>query len=400
MRLLRNLLNLRALSLSKGLRAVILSAVLFSLCSCRIDPPLHLRKAVEVEVEVDTQVDVDVMWQINWETEWDYVWNVEALGPLGYVPPTGMRLHAYTLGPDGEYVAYQVHNFAGEESRVRVFAGMYDFLFHNNDSESILFSAESNYDDVYAYTRMISKGLRTSSLVKSSRQKGNSATPDTKAEEDSDESQEFENYPVVLMPDCLYSLFDQGQEVSDNLEDYEYIDGRYVFRIKGELHPSTFIYLVQVRLLNNDGRVIGSAGGAALTGMSEGVNLQTGVTSTNIVSVPMDVRVNRTADPDLMGARLISFGIPGCTPYDDASVAASESQHFLVLSVSYKDGGYTNIHVDVTDQVRALPLGGVITVELDVNDFPPEQPDPGGGGGFEALIGGWEEQRGTHTVIN
>lgn len=397
MRLLRNLLSIRALSLSKGLRAVILSVSLFSLCSCRIDPPLHLRKAVEVEVEVLTQVDVDVMWQVDWEVQWDYRWNVQALGPLGYEAPTGMRLHAYTLGEDGDYIGYQVHNFAGDQSRIRFFAGVYDFLFHNNDSESILFSSESNYDDVYAYTRMISKGLRTSSLVKSSRQKESSPT---KADDAEEEVLDFENDPVVLMPDCLYSLFDQGQEITDNLEDYEYIDGRYVLRIKGNLHPSTFIYLVQVRLLNNNGRVIGSAGGAALTGMAEGANLQTGVTSTNIVSVPMDVRINRTADPDLLGARLISFGIPGCNPYDDASVAASESQHFLVLSVSYKDGGYTNIHVDVTDQVRALPLGGVITVELDVDDFPPEEPQPGGGGGFDALLGEWKEETGSHTIVN
>ena len=378
---------------------MLLLAVL--LCSCRIDPPLHLRKAVEVEIEVDTHVDLDVMWQINWETEWEYDWNVEAYGPLGYEIPASMRLHAYTLGPDGEYVAYQVHNFMGEESRVRVFPGVYDFLFHNNDSESILFKAMDDMNDVYAYTRVISTGLQPSILVKTRQQKegasAQAAHAVTKA--DGAQTRAFENDPVVLMPDCFYSLFDQGQEVSDNLEDYEYIDGHYVFRIKGELHPSSFIYLVQIRLFNNNGRVIGSAGGAALTGMAEGVDMRTCITSTDAVCVPMDVRIDRATDPDLMGARLLSFGIPGCNPYDDASVAASTSQHFLVLSVAYRDGGFKNIHVDVTDQVRALPLGGVISLELDVDDFPPEEAEPIEGGGFNALLGEWEEETGSHTIV-
>ena len=371
-----------------------------SLCACRIDPPLHLRKPVEVEVEVDTHVDLDVMWQIDWEARWDYAWNVEALGPLGYVPPASMRLHAYTLGADGGYVAYQVHNFMGEESRVRVFPGVYDFLFHNNDSEAILFRSDTEFDDVYAYTRLISKGLQPSSLVKTLRQKEKNPTP---AAHDATraggvQTRAFDDEPVNLMPDCLYSLFTRGQEISDNIEDYEYINGHYVFRIKGELHPSTFIYLIQIRLLNNNGRVVGSAGGTALTGLSEGVDLQTGITSASVVSVPTDVRIDRTADPDLMGARLISFGIPGCNPYDDASVAASRSEHYLVLSVAYRDGGFKNIHVDETDQLRALPTGGVITLELDVDDFPPEEADPGEGGGFNALIDGWGEERGDHTI--
>ena len=44
--------------------------LLLSLTACQIDPPLHLRKAVDVEVEVDATVNVDVMWQVDWEVEW------------------------------------------------------------------------------------------------------------------------------------------------------------------------------------------------------------------------------------------------------------------------------------------------------------------------------------------
>ena len=369
------------------------------LCSCRIDPPLHLRKAVDVEVELDATVNVDVMWQVNWEVEWDYAWNVETLGPVGYEAPASMRVHSYPHDANGELAAHQIHNFAGDQSRIQLTAGTYDFLFHNNDSEAILFRSDGDFDDIYAYTREISKGLRESTLVKSSRQKEGSAAPASRATTKTEGTRAFDDEPVVLMPDALYALYAPNEEVSDNLEDYEYINGRYVYRIHGDLHPVTYIYLIQVYLLHNNGRVIGSAGGAALTGMAEGTDLHTGVNTTKVVSVPMDLRINKADNPDLLGARVMTFGIPGCNPYDDKSVAAAPSEHYLVLSVAYNDGGFKNIHVDVTDQVRTLPTGGVITVELDVDDFPPEEGEPGEGGGFNALTGEWEEQAGSYTII-
>ena len=61
-----------------------------------------------------------------------------------------------------------------------------------------------------------------------------------------------------------------------------------------------------------------------------------------------------------------------------------------IFHVIYANNSYKNISVDLTEQVRALPLGGVIVLDLDVNDFPPE----GGeveGSGFDALIDGWDD---------
>ena len=41
----------------------------------------------------------------------------------------------------------------------------------------------------------------------------------------------------------------------------------------------------------------------------------------------------------------------------------------------------------------------MIDLTLDVNDFPPEQGDTGGGGGFDALIDEWDEEQGETTII-
>ena len=206
-----------------------------------------------------------------------------------------------------------------------------------------------------------------------------------------------ENEPVTLMPDGLFVLFDSKRTISDNLEDYELVDGKYVLRISGELDPATFIYLFQVHLRNNNARVVGSNGGAALTGVAAGVSLKSRATDNATVSVPMDVHYS--ADENMLGARVICFGLPGSNPAEKELVTkAGEGNHVLVLNVTYNNGTWKNICIDVTDQVRSLPTGGVIELELDVDDFPPEQGSAGDG--FTDLIDNWKEETGSATVIN
>ncbi len=366
-----------------------LAAVLVA--GCCIEPPLHLRRVVTTKVT--TKVDLDLKWQLNWSAKWDFNWSVATSDPLGYSVPTTMRLHIYTQGPDGEPVSHMVHNFVGSESQMDVFVGTHNFLFHNNDSEAILFKADGDLEPVHAYTRKVSSGLKESSPVYTTSQK---LAGFTKA---GDEEEDPVAEPVNLMPDDLFSLYDPNQKITDNPNDYIFENGKYVLKIEGVLEPSTFIYLVQVNLLNNAGRVIGSAGGGALTGMAEGVNLVTRETWSTTASVFTDVYMDKAQD--MMGVRFSTFGIPGCNPYDDASVAAApQKEHYFVLNVSYSNGSNRNIRMDITDQLRALPLGGVINLEIDVNDFPPGEGGGSGGGGFEALIGGWDEEVGSTTIIN
>ena len=366
-----------------------LAAVLVA--GCCIEPPLHLRRVVTTKVT--TKVDLDLKWQLDWTAKWDFNWAVATAEPLGYSVPTTMRLHIYTQGPDGEPVSHMVHNFVGSESQMDVFVGIHNFLFHNNDSEAILFQADGDLEPVQAYTRKVSSGLKESSPVYTTSQK---LAGFTKA---GDEEEDPVAEPVNLMPDDLFSLYDPNQKITDNPNDYIFENGKYVLKIEGVLEPSTFIYLVQVNLLNNAGRVIGSAGGGALTGMAEGVNLVTRETWSTTASVFTDVYMDKAQD--MMGVRFSTFGIPGCNPYDDASVAAApQKEHYFVLNVSYSNGSNRNIRMDITDQLRALPLGGVINLEIDVNDFPPGEGGGSGGGGFEALIGGWDEEVGSTTIIN
>lgn len=373
----------------KGIIGLIGAAVVAATAGCSIQPELHLRQAVETRVVLATEVNVDLMWQINWDAIWDFNWDVRALGPLGYSQPGSMRLHLYALDAEGKRANHAEHNFVGNMAMIEVTVGNYGLLFHNNDSEALLFRSDDDLSEIYAYTRTISSGLKTSIPVLTLEQKKAGYT--TKAGEPEEE-------PVSLTPDDLFSLYDPARFITDDPDKLIYENGRYILRIEGQLNPSTFIYLIQVRLRNNDGRVIGSGSGAAITGMSEGVNLFTRETEQGTVSVPMDVYMDK--EQDLLGAKVYTFGIPGCNPYDKASVEAAPSgRHYLVLNVTYVNGSTRNIRADITDQVRDLPTGGVITLDIDVDDFPPDE-RAGGTDGFNALIEGWNEETGSTTIIN
>ena len=374
--------------IGRRLIRILTVATAIVVAGCTIEPILHLHKAVKTHVVLSPKINVDVMWQINWAASWHFNWNVSVLGPVGYNVPPSLRMHVFTHGPDGNPVVHTTHNFMGDSAEMEIFIGTHDLLFHNNNSEALLFQQENELSHVNCYTRKLANGLKPSTQVLTLSQK---RAGFTKA---SDELEE----PVNLTPDDLFSLYHPDQVITDNIDDYEFIDGKYVLLIEGDLNPSTYIYLFQVNLVNNDDRVIGSAGGAALTGMSQGVDLFTRETWKETASFLTEVYMDKPQN--MLGAKIYSFGIPGCNPYDAQSVAsAPEGKHYLILNLSYVNGSNKNICLDVTDQIRELPTGGVITLDIDVNDCPPDE-SAGGDGAFLAIIDDWDEQTGNTTIIN
>ena len=368
---------------------------LLTVCTagCKLEPALYLRETVQADLSLATRVNLDLLWEVNWEADWTFRWNVDVLGPLNYTEPASLSLHTYALDANGNHKDHAVRNFYGRSAVMPVFVGTYDLLFHNNDSEILLFSSDAQTDDVLCTTRIISSGLKESAQVLTSKQKLAGMSTKGDLEDDATDGE-----PVALMPDGLFTLYDKGQVISDDLSQYDYIDGRYVLHIDGELHPATYIYLIQIHLSNNDGRVIGSEGGAAMTGLAAGVNLNSGISFESTVSVPMDVYMDRSED--MLGARMLTFGLPSCNPYEmKVDEDVPDSQHYLVLNITYSNGTWKNVRIDVTDAVRTQPLGGVITLELDVEDFPPEGGKTGDGG-FNALIDSWKDEEAGITIIN
>ena len=245
----------------------LLVPVLLVTVGCSIEPPLHMRKTAQTQVVMQTNINTDVMWQANWQSEWDFAWNAAAHGPVGYSAPTGIRMHIFTLGPAGTPVQHHVYNFNGLSGSAEIFLGVHDFLIHNNGSEYVLFRANDDLSDIYAYTRTLSTaGLKSSIPIRTVSQTASPVSPTapvaTRTEEDDegedaatrDEDEdpvEEINEPVVLAPDDLYVMYDPAHLISDDLSQYDLIDGTYVLRISGDMHPTTYIYLFQMRLINN-----------------------------------------------------------------------------------------------------------------------------------------------------
>ena len=193
---------------------ILLCSLLPSVCSCRIEPPLHLRQTVDVDVALELDLDVVALWQVDWEARWNFDWNTQILGELEYNEPESIRMYAYTRNADGEIASRQEYNFMGTSGRIRAVAGSYDFLFHNNDSEALLFDTTTDPYNVYAYTRVISPGLQLSTPIQTLSQKAEATKAGVEMKADSD--------PVVLQPDGLFSLFTPDQFISDDPADFEF----------------------------------------------------------------------------------------------------------------------------------------------------------------------------------
>lgn len=366
-------------------RLVTLLAAVVALASCTIEPPLHVRKTHDFMLDLETKADVDLMWQLNWKGIWDFRWNEELWGPLGYSEPKGIKMHVYSLDDAYNPVGYYVHNFDGTSGTVPIMVGTHNFLFHNNRTEYIIYRSDNELSPITATTGIVSKGLRSATMVQTSAQKSSMQKTEYSMQQEQ----------VANAPDELFTMYTEKFKVTDDPADYQFVNGRYVAYIDGCLMPATYIYLLQVRLFNNDDRIVGSDGGAAITGMADAVQMQTRISSdtpvANMFELHFDKAMPGEDRVDMLAGRVVTFGMVGIDPYKGVP-AGYDIPNYVVMNITYLNGWHRNIKVDITDQVRDLPLGGVITLDLDVNDFPIEA--GGGDGGFEAVIDGWDEYHG------
>ena len=169
------------------------------------------------------------------------------------------------------------------------------------------------------------------------------------------------------------------------------------------LRPITYIYLTQVILHNNHGRITGIDGSSNLSGMARTTTLNNGRAGDDAISVNYGVRLKKNhplvpyktrneevSDTielvDIVGGRLMTFGIPGhrANSISRADEVKDVNQHYLDLDMQFNNGIDSTFVFNVTDQVRRRYKGGVITVELDMDTVP--IPTRRGGSGFDAVV--------------
>ena len=392
-----------------------LQASLFTLVSCSPEPPLHLYDAQEAEMHMPViDLSLEVYWDYeiapyesyDWRNEWFYGWDDEdrrIFGELGYVEPTVYNLRRYYTGQE----AYAPHSgvvsntFTGTTFSGRYDWGFWDILCWNQITtldgvQSLIFDERTSLDSVVAYTN---PSMYTSRY----------------------QAPRYTN--AFYAPEPLFSAYEQGIEINRNLEGFTYDPVRNIYyrRLTMKLLPITYIYLTQVIIHHNNGRIAAVDGSSNLSGLARTTNVNTGTGGDDAITVYYSSRLkhnlpllpySRTvlagtkgaskaaeeADVeivDIVGGRLMTFGLCNQTAnrIKHHSEVTDRHRHYMDVTMQFQNGLDSTFVFDVTDQVRRMYKGGIITVELDMDTIP--IPTRSGGSGFNAVV---EETKdgGTH----
>ena len=351
---------------------------------------------VDFELQVLWDYLFDYDSEYDWKAEWLYGWDEkdqELFGSIDYTMPTEFNIRRYFTGEEanGRHNAPYKHLIYGNTLSTKFDFGFWDILawneIHTSDGiQSIRIDETSTYDYVTAHT-------------------GQTMTPSRY------------NAPrftrAFFQPEALFAGYEKAIEINKNYDGFVYDEERNVWvrHLNMKLQPVTYIYLPQIILHHNNRnrRIITSIDGSAdLSGMSRSVNLNTGVTGPDAITVNFNMRMkldrngknNETID--IIGGKVMTFGITNLNPHklstrayaeslDKVKAADKNNHHYLDVTMQFYNGKDSTFVFDVTDQVRRLFRGGVITVELDMDTIP--VPTRSGGSGFNAVVKDFENKQ-------
>lgn len=393
---------IRYISPMKKIVAYIALMVLVTatLSSCRREPPLHLYDAGEAYMKLPViDMNLEVYWDYelnfgedyDWKEEWYYGWDDidrQIFGEMGYVEPTTFNVRRYHTGS----VAYAPHTTVlanlvnGTRFRERYNWGFWDVLVWNevhtlDGVQSLIFDEVTTLDSVTAYTNQSMHGSRYQ------------APAYTRS---------------FYEPEPLFSGYEQAIEINRNLDGFIYdpVENIYIRQLNMILEPITYIYLTQVIIHHNYGRVTAIDGISNLSGMARSTTLNSGIAGSDAITVyynsrlkkdmpyvPYSVTLGEIASApsnvervDIIGGRLMTFGI--CNQNGNRITRQAQvkdnKRHYMDVTMQFNNGMDSTFVFDVTQQVRRRYKGGVITVELDMDTIP--IPSRSGGSGFDAVV--------------
>ncbi len=378
-------------SATRAVAVAMTVVIVAALVACVREPELHLYWMQDLELEfITTDLDLEVMWNYednyDYRKEWYYGWDDEdrrIFGELGYVDPTEFQLRRYNTG-DKPYMAHEsvlAHYLEGRRFTAQYAWGFWDLLVWNDIStldgvQSLIFDETTTLDYVTASTNQTIYPSRYNApnFVRS-----------------------------FWEPEALYSAYERAIEIDPSLKNFVYDDERGVWymEIHMTLYPITYIYLTQVILHNNHGRIAAIDGQGNFSGMARNTNVNTGIAGPDAITIHYNTRLKNGCDMngenvDIIGGRLMTFGLcdNNCGRLTHQNQVKEQNRHYMDVKMQFNNGMDSTLVFDITDQVRKRFKGGVITVELDVDTVP--IPSRSGGSGFDAVIkdfddgGTWE----------
>ena len=377
-------------SLTKVTRTAIVLVGLSLMVCCIREPELHLFDVEDIDITLPVvNIELDAYWdyenayglQYNWREEWSYGWDEEderLFGPIGYSEPSTYLLRRYFTGtaPRVPHHSVLANTIRGNSFRSSYNIGFWDILVWNDiitpdNVQSLNFDEQSSLDYVTAFTNQTMIPTRYN---------------------------EPKYTHSFYQPEELFSAYDQGLEISADLEGFVYdpVNNIYVKKLDMVLEPITYIYLTQVILHNNHNKVTGTDGQGNLSGFGRTTVINSGVTGSDYVTVYYNNRFKRDCRRDsglvdIIGGRLLTFGIVGqnANRIKRREDVTDTIPHYLDVTMLFNNGADSTFVFDVTDQVRRRWKGGVITVELDMDTV--RVPTRRGGSAFDAVVKDFEE---------
>lgn len=362
-----------------------------------IEPPLHLAgRSVLTEMPI-VQTEMEVVWNIDtdWETYWHYGWDLvddSLFGPIAYPEPTNFEVRRYYLGLEPGLA----HTWDGRDaftvytnrfSRYYNF-GYYDLLLWSNidspDGTQVVVIDENDLEDVRATTT----GTRGITRLGTDLAVTDSNTV----------------YGIFNQPECFYSSYNEDIYISRKIEDYDYYDSInnvYVKRLNAQLRPIVYIYLVQVIIYENDGRISGVSGNNAISSLAANTSVNTGHTGNTPCLVYFASRMKkgltvngRTAD--VIGGKLTTYGLCDMNSYivsrgTEYTGSRAELTNMLYFDLDFSNGTTSTLQYDVTDQMQSQSHGGVITVEINARDIEPPHGEGDAGSLFVPTVEDYDE---------
>jgi len=377
----------------KRLHLIYIIALLVGMNSC-IEPPLHLPgQEIKVELEV-AQTELHVVWDndVQLDHEWYYGWDLKddsIWGGIAYPMPKSYEVYRYYKGdnPMGMHTNVDVFTIDSTRFRRHFQFGYYDMLIYSNidskDGTQVLVLNESG-DSIIATTTG-TRGL-SRSILEASRGDGND-TP----------------IGILNQPEIFFASYSENVYISPNLNDYEYdpIENVYIKHLEAELRPLVYIYLVQFILTNNDDhRIKGINGNAAISSMASSTNVKTGHTGNKPTFVYFNTRMKEDVMVDgkrcdVFGGKLTTFGLCDNVPYTRSGAHYGGSRGYLNNIVYYdlvwNNGQTVTYQADVTDQLQRQAHGGIITVKIDCSQLTPPESELSGSSMFLPTIEDYDE---------
>ena len=380
--------------LYKTVRSAFIVAAVVGMASCERRPKLHLfgRGAIDIALPV-VRIDIDTYWNYevtygvayDWRAEWFYGWDDtdrQIFGPIGYTEPNLFQLRCYFSGdePGGEHTKMYSNLLRRRTYKMQYNWGYWDFLVWNDVEsddgvQSLNFDERTMNDPVIAYTNQTMSVSRYQ------------APAFTRS---------------FFEPEQLFSNYKRAVEIDPMLDDFEYdpVNDVYVKQVDLVMVPITYIYLTQVILHHNQGRIVGVDGTSNLSGVARTTEINSGTAGSDAVTVQYSTRFkpgcNMNGEKvDIVGGRVMTFGI--CDLCANRVVSyeyvKDANEHYIDVNMQFNNGMDSTFVFNVTDQVRRRYKGGVITVELDMDTIP--MPSRKGGSGFDAVVKDFEDG-GTH----